>query len=65
MFQRVSVPGDARLFADIGEGAVAVVVVQDVLAEVGDEQIVEAIVVVIADADTLPPAGMRRRRPWQ
>jgi hypothetical protein len=47
---------NAGFFADIGEGAVAVVVVKDVLAEVGDEEIVESIVVVITDTDTLAPS---------
>ena len=42
---------------DVGEGAVAVVVVEDVLAVVGDEEIVEAVVVVVADAAGLAPAG--------
>ena len=50
--------GDAGLRADIGEGAIAVVVVEDVLAPVGDEQIVVAVVVVVADADALSPAGV-------
>src|SRR4029077_1490731 len=50
------------LGGDIGKRAVAVVVVEDVLAEVGDEEIVEAVVVVIADADGLPPAGMNEAR---
>ena len=54
--------GDARLFADVGEGAVAVVVVENVLAVVGDEQVVEAVVVVVADADALSPAAVANAR---
>ena len=54
----LAVSGDAGLFADVGEGAVAVVVVENVLAEVGDEQVFEAVVVVVADADALSPAGV-------
>ena len=49
----------ASLLADIGERAVAVVVIQNVLAEVGDEQIVPAVVVVVADANALSPARVR------
>src|SRR5205814_456719 len=52
--------GDASFFADVGEGAVAVVVVEDVFPEVRDEEIVEAVVIVIADADALSPAGMKQ-----
>src|SRR5213593_3069109 len=50
--------GDAGFFADVSERAIAVVVVEDILAKVGHEKIIEAIVVVIADADSLAPAGM-------
>jgi len=50
--------GDAGFFADVGESAVAVVVVENIFAEVGDEEIVETVVVVVADADGLSPAGM-------
>ena len=49
---------DSGFFAHVGKGAVTVVVVEDVLAEIGDEQIVETVVVVVADADALSPAGM-------
>src|SRR5271157_1045947 len=48
----------AGLFADVGERAVAVVVIEDVLAEVGNEQVIPAVVVVVADANALPPAGV-------
>jgi len=48
--------GDAGFFADVGESAVAIVVIENIFAEVGDEEIFEAIVVVVADADTLAPA---------
>ena len=50
---------DAGLCADIGERAVAIVVIENVLAEIGDEQVVPAVVVVVADAASLTPAGMR------
>ena len=48
----------AGLRGDIGEGAVAVVAVEAVLAVVGDEEVFEAIVVVVADADADGPAGV-------
>ena len=41
----------SRLLRDIGERAVAVVAIEDVLALIGDEQILEAVVVVVADAN--------------
>ena len=56
-----AVSGDAGLLADVGEGAVAVVVIENVFAEVADEQIVVAVIVVVADADTLSPARVRLR----
>ena len=46
------------LFCHVGEGAVAVVTVEAILAVAGDEEVVEAIVVVIADADTHGPARL-------
>ena len=49
---------DSGLFTHIGEGAVPIVVVQNILAEVSDEQIVVAVVIVVADADALAPAGV-------
>src|SRR5580693_8881302 len=48
---------DPRFFADLSEGAV--VVIKHVLAVVGDVQVFKAVVIVIADADALTPAGMR------
>ncbi len=55
-----AVSGNAGFFADVGEGAIAVVVVEDIFSEVGDEEIVETVVVVVADANALPPAGMNQ-----
>ncbi len=46
----------ARLLRDVGEGAVAVVAVEDVLAEVADKEVVPAIIVVIADTAALTPS---------
>src|SRR5580693_7649863 len=48
---------EAGAFGDVGEGAVAIVVIQNVLAVVGDEEIIVAVVVVVADAAGLAPAG--------
>ena len=47
---------DSGLFRDVGKRAVTVVVIEHVPAPVGDEQIVEAVVVVIADTTSLAPA---------
>ena len=57
-----SLSSDSCFLAYIGEGAVAVVVIQHVLAEVGDEQVVVAVVVVIADADALSPPRVLKTR---
>ena len=46
----------------VGEGAVAVVVVQHVVPVGGDEQVVEAVVVVVADRHRRRPAGARQPR---
>ena len=50
----LAVGGDTGLRADVGEGAISVVVIEHVLAE----QIVVAVVVVVADANTLSPTGV-------
>ncbi len=49
--------GDSGLFGYLFEGAVALVVEEAVLAVAGDVEIVEAVVVVVADAGSLAPAG--------
>ncbi len=51
---------DAGFVGDIGEDAV-IVVVETVLAVVGDVEIVPAVVVVVTDADALSPAGRAAR----
>ena len=51
------IAADSRLPGHIREGAVAVVSIEDVRASVGDEQIVEAVVVVVADANPVRPPG--------
>src|SRR6266849_3352875 len=43
--------GYSRLFSDIGEGAVAVVVIEDVLSVVGDVQVGIPVVVVVTHGD--------------
>ena len=52
----------ARLRGHVGERAIAVVVIQHVLAVVGDEEIVEAVVVVVADGHRRRPARSRQAR---
>ena len=47
---------DASFFANVGERSIAVVVVEDIFAEIGNEEIFVAIIVVIANATTLSPA---------
>ena len=50
----------ARLRGHVGERAVAVVAIEHVLAVVGDEEIVEAVVVVVADGHRRGPARSRQ-----
>ena len=52
--------GDASSFAYIAEGAVAIVVIEDVFPVVGDVKILEAVVVVVADADALAPTSVSK-----
>ena len=49
--------GQARILCDIGERAVTVVPVQDVLPPIRDEQVVVPAVVVVPDADGRCPAA--------
>src|SRR5208283_1435274 len=49
---------DTGFCADIAERPVTVVVVQHIFPVVGDEKIFVAVIVVIADANALPPTGM-------
>src|SRR5580692_882512 len=48
---------DSGRGGDFLEGAIAFIVVQTVLTVVGDEKVVEAVIVVVADAHALSPAG--------
>ena len=48
--------GNASLFGDIRECAIAVVVIEHILSEIGNEKIVEAIVIVISNAACLTPS---------
>ena len=57
-----SIPAHTSLAGDVREGAVTVVVVQDVLAPVGDEQILKSVVVIIADANSGSPTGADETR---
>src|SRR5258707_731724 len=56
----LAAPGDAGFFADVAERTVAVVVVENIFSKVGNEEVVEAVVIVVADADALSPAGMKK-----
>ncbi len=56
--KRVACAAEAGLRSDIGECAVAIVAVEAVLAEVSDEEIFEAVVVVVAHADADGPSGI-------
>jgi hypothetical protein len=50
---------DAGFLADVGECSVAIVVIKDILAVVSDVQILETIVVIVADTGALAPASVR------
>src|SRR4051794_18530814 len=52
-------PCHTRLFCELGEGSVTIVVIKAVLAVIGYEEVVVAVVVVIGDTDSLSPAGVR------
>src|SRR6266496_2113229 len=41
----------------VGQRTVSIVTIQHVLAEIRDKQVHKSVVVVVADAYTLPPAG--------
>ena len=56
----LAIAGDAGLLAHVRECSVAVVVIQHVLPKVRHKQIVEAVIVVVADANSLSPARMRQ-----
>ena len=49
---------DAGLLGNIGESAVTVVVIEHVPAPVADKQVVEAVVVIVADTAALAPSGV-------
>src|SRR5882672_6354782 len=46
----------------IRERSITVIAVEDILAPVGDEQIVKAVIVVVAHANTTGPAGLHQSR---
>lgn len=51
--------GKATAFSFIVKGAVALVVVENVASPLGDEDVVVAVVIDVACADALSPAGVR------
>jgi len=52
----------SRLVRDVLEGAVAFVVVEPVAVHAGDENVLEAVVVVVADGDSVVEAGAGEAR---
>src|SRR5437667_9654309 len=54
----LAVPAHPGFVGHISERAIAVIVVKHVLAKIGDEEIFEAVVVVVTNADALSPAGV-------
>ena len=50
----------ARLFRHLRKRSVPVVAEERVLSEIGDEQVVEAVVVIVADADGRSPPGLTK-----
>src|SRR5215469_1328231 len=50
-------PRHPGLVAHIGERPVPVVVIKNIISVIGDVQVVEAVIVVIADAHALSPSG--------
>src|SRR5215510_6423280 len=53
---------ESRFTRHIGESSVAIVAIENVVAPVGDKQILIAVVVVIPDANTLSPPHARELR---
>ncbi len=56
----LAIARDAGFFADVSESAVAVVMIENIFSEVGNEEIVETVVIIVADARALSPAGMEQ-----
>ena len=54
----LAVPAHARFISYIRERAITIVVIKNVLAKVADKEVLEAVIVVIANADALSPAGV-------
>src|SRR5437016_11061704 len=54
----LAVTAHARFLGHIGERAIAIVVIKNILAEIADEEIFEAVVVVVTNANALSPAGV-------
>src|SRR4029078_12607491 len=53
----------AGAYGDVLERAVSAVAIQPVLAPVGDEEIVEAVVVVVGDGSALAPSALNEAGP--
>src|SRR5208283_2062660 len=51
-------------FGDVRKGAIAIVAVEDVVPPTSDEQILEAVIVVVANRNAVSPARVRQARPF-
>src|SRR5256884_1821661 len=54
----LAVAANAGFVGHIRKRAIAVVVIKNIFAEIADEEILEAVVVVVTNADALSPAGV-------
>src|ERR1700740_807454 len=59
---RPTTQGDTGLFRDVGKSAVVVVVIEAVLAEIGDVKVWPPVIVIIAHGDAESPAWVRDAR---
>src|SRR5262249_34856799 len=57
-----SIAANASPGGHVRKSAIAIVVVENVLAPVGDEQVLESVIVVVADANTHGPTGSEQAR---
>src|SRR5258708_5095588 len=60
--RRPSTQRHASFFRDVGEGAIVIVVIEAVLAEVGDVNVRPAIVIVVTNGNAESPALVRDSR---
>src|SRR3954447_5371404 len=58
----VEMSGNTGLSGDIGESAVAIVVIQDIAPPITNKEVVKAVVSIIAHTARLPPARAQQAR---